>query len=69
VPALHRLLAATPCRLVAVAPYDVIGEDRQPNLPGTVDEYPNWRIPLPLTLEELWNDPRLREVVKILSAR
>jgi hypothetical protein len=24
-----------------------------PNLPGTVDEYPNWRLPLPVTLEEL----------------
>jgi 4-alpha-glucanotransferase len=67
--ALHRLLAATPSRLVAVSPYDAIGEVRQPNLPGTVDEYPNWRIPLPLTLEELLDDERVRKVIDILRSR
>jgi 4-alpha-glucanotransferase len=67
--ALHALLAATPSRLVAVSPYDAIGELRQPNLPGTVDEYPNWRIPLPVPLEDLFDDPRVREVVAILAAR
>jgi 4-alpha-glucanotransferase len=67
--ALHAFLAATPSRLVAVSPYDAIGEVRQPNLPGTTDEYPNWRIPLPVPLEELWDHPRVREVVDILRAR
>ena len=43
--------------LKLISPYDVIGETRQPNLPGTVDEYPNWRLPLPVTLEELKTDP------------
>jgi 4-alpha-glucanotransferase len=61
--ALHALLARSRSRLVLVSPYDVIGEIRQPNLPGTVDEYPNWRLPLPLTLEELMDDPRVRVVV------
>ena len=44
--AMHRFLARTPCRLVAASLYDVLGELAQPNLPGTTDEYPNWRIPL-----------------------
>ncbi|MGQ0576365.1 MAG: 4-alpha-glucanotransferase, partial [Pseudonocardia sp.] len=61
--ALHAFLARTRARLVLVSPYDVVGEPRQPNLPGTVDEYPNWRLPLPLTLEELRTDPRVRAVV------
>jgi 4-alpha-glucanotransferase len=61
--ALHALLARSRSRLVLISPYDVIGEVRQPNLPGTVDEYPNWRLPLPLTLEELMNDPRVRVVI------
>jgi 4-alpha-glucanotransferase len=61
--ALHALLARSRSRLVLISPYDVIGEVRQPNLPGTVDEYPNWRLPLPLTLEELMDDPRVRVVV------
>ena len=64
--AMHALLGRTPCRLLLVSPYDVVGETRQPNLPGTVDEYPNWRLPLPVTLEQLQRDPRVRRVVAAL---
>ncbi|OBG91408.1 4-alpha-glucanotransferase [Mycobacterium sp. E3251] len=60
--AMHRLLAATPSRLKLISPYDVLAEPRQPNLPGTIDEYPNWRLPLPETLEELRVDPRVAEI-------
>lgn len=60
--AMHRFLAATPSQLKLISPYDVIGEPRQPNLPGTVDEYPNWRLPLPVTLEQLRTDPRVAEI-------
>lgn len=60
--ALHRFLASTPSQLKLISPYDVVGEPRQPNLPGTVDEYPNWRLPLPLTLEQLRADPRVAEI-------
>ena len=61
--AMHALLARSRSRLVLISPYDVIGEVRQPNLPGTVEQYPNWRLPLPETLEELRDDPRVRVVV------
>jgi 4-alpha-glucanotransferase len=53
---------------VGTVPYDVIGEVRQPNLPGTVDEYPNWRLPLPVSLEELLADPRVDDVVAALRS-
>ena len=66
--ALHRFLAATPSQLKLISPYDVIGEPRQPNLPGTVDEYPNWRLPLPMTLEELRADPRVAEITAAFRA-
>lgn len=60
--AMHQFLASTPSRLKLISPYDVIGEVRQPNLPGTIDEYPNWRLPLAETLEELRADPRVAEI-------
>lgn len=63
--AMHRFLAMTPSRLKLIAPYDVLAEPRQPNLPGTVDEYPNWRLPLPETLEQLRADPRVAEITAI----
>ena len=44
--ALHRILAASPARLLGVALPDLVGDVRAQNQPGTDQEYPNWRIPL-----------------------
>ncbi len=44
--AVHAFVARTPSRLVSAALADGVGDLRQPNLPGTVDEYPNWRLPV-----------------------
>jgi 4-alpha-glucanotransferase len=65
--AMHRLLTRTPCRILLASPYDVLGEPRQPNLPGTMGQYPNWRIPLPLSLESLTADPRMLHIAEILD--
>lgn len=67
--ALHGLLASARSRIVLASLYDVVGEPRQPNLPGTVDEYPNWRIPLPVTLEDALADDRVRRVAEVLNRR
>lgn len=64
--AMHAYLGRTPSRIVLVSPYDVVGETRQPNLPGTTDAYPNWRLPLPLSLEELTEDARVAGVGAVL---
>ena len=45
VEALHRVLAQTPCAMVAVAVPDLVGDTRAQNQPGTDQEYPNWRVP------------------------
>jgi len=44
--ALYGYLARTPAVLVGVSLADAAGERRPQNMPGTVEEYPNWRIPL-----------------------
>ncbi|WP_203780371.1 4-alpha-glucanotransferase [Paractinoplanes rishiriensis] len=67
--AMHEFLARTPCRFVTASLYDVLGEIDQPNLPGTVDEYPNWRMPLRLSLEQIAEDPRIHRVAAILAGR
>ena len=41
--ALHRFIARTPSRLVAVSADDLAGALDQVNIPGTVNEHPNWR--------------------------
>ncbi len=59
VEALHRWMALTPSRMLAVALADVVGDRRAINQPGTNDEYPNWRVPLagpdgrPVSLEDV----------------
>ncbi|MFC4067605.1 4-alpha-glucanotransferase [Actinoplanes subglobosus] len=67
--AMHEFLARTPCRLVTASLHDVLLERRQPNLPGTFDEYPNWRIPLGRDLTEVVADPLFRKVAGILAGR
>jgi 4-alpha-glucanotransferase len=66
--AMHAALAASRSRLIAASPYDVLGELRQPNLPGTTDQYPNWRIPLSDSFEDLRTDPRVANIAKLLTA-
>ncbi len=44
--ALHRYLTWTPAKLISVALSDLVGDRRTQNQPGTIDEYPNWRVPL-----------------------
>jgi 4-alpha-glucanotransferase len=36
-------------------------------VPGTIDERPNWSLPLPVPLDELAADPRVRRLAGILS--
>ena len=62
-----RALARTPCRLIVASLYDVLGELRQPNLPGTMDQYPNWRMPLTVSLEQIRTDPRVRQITEIMG--
>ncbi|MFI1362329.1 4-alpha-glucanotransferase [Streptomyces griseochromogenes] len=68
----HRFLLRTPARLVGVWLPDGVGDRRPQNLPGTWDQYPNWRLPIasaagrPVTLEELTASPRLRALLEVL---
>jgi 4-alpha-glucanotransferase len=48
-----KFLARTPSRLLAIALEDFLGLIDQPNIPGTVDEHPNWRRRLPVPLEQI----------------
>jgi 4-alpha-glucanotransferase len=56
--AAHRALAGSPSRLLAAMLEDALGVAERPNKPGTTTEWPNWRLALPIGLEELREDPR-----------
>lgn len=61
--AAHHLLACTPAMLQLVQLEDLLGLVEQSNLPGTVDEHPNWRRRLPVTVSELHDQPQLNHIV------
>ncbi|MBR1277072.1 4-alpha-glucanotransferase [Bradyrhizobium sp. AUGA SZCCT0283] len=46
-------LARTKSRLLAISLEDLLGVMDQPNIPGTVNEHPNWRQRLPVPIEEM----------------
>ncbi|USQ88368.1 4-alpha-glucanotransferase [Streptomyces phaeoluteigriseus] len=70
--AVHRFLLRTPARMIGVWLPDTVGDRRPQNLPGTWDQYPNWRLPIadaegrPVTLEELAASPRLHALMEVL---
>ncbi|MEU0000750.1 MULTISPECIES: 4-alpha-glucanotransferase [Streptomyces] len=70
--AVHRFLLATPARMTGVWLPDTVGDRRPQNLPGTWDQYPNWRLPVadaeghPVTLEEIAASPRLHALMDVL---
>jgi 4-alpha-glucanotransferase len=51
--AVASFLARTKSRLLAISLEDLLGVIDQPNIPGTVDEHPNWRRRLPLSIDEM----------------
>jgi 4-alpha-glucanotransferase len=53
-------VARTPCRLALAPIEDLLAAVEQPNLPGTVDEHPNWRRRLPEGAR-LGADPAMKE--------
>ncbi|MGA5842508.1 4-alpha-glucanotransferase [Streptomyces pseudogriseolus] len=72
--AVYRYLLRTPARMVGVWLPDGVGDRRPQNLPGTWDQYPNWRLPVadaegrPVSLEDLAASPRLRALADVLRA-
>ncbi|MHB8268555.1 4-alpha-glucanotransferase [Bradyrhizobium sp.] len=51
--AVVKFLSRTPSRLLAISLEDLLGVIDQPNIPGTIDEHPNWRRRLPLAIDEM----------------
>lgn len=72
--ALHRYLGRTPSRLLALSLADAVGEVRTQNQPGTVDEYPNWRVPLAgpdgrqILLDDIFEQPRAAALCEAMRA-
>jgi 4-alpha-glucanotransferase len=73
--ALHRALNEAPSRLRCLALTDAVGERRAQNQPGTIDQYPNWRVPLggpdaaPLFLEDIYTSDRAATLAETMRGQ
>jgi 4-alpha-glucanotransferase len=64
--AVHKLMARTPSRLLVVQAEDLVGAAGQVNIPGTIDDHPNWRRKLPVALEALPQHPLFTAIAEAL---
>ncbi|MDQ6837254.1 MAG: 4-alpha-glucanotransferase [Actinomycetota bacterium] len=65
----YRSLAEAPCSVVTATLDDALVVEKRPNMPGTVDAWPNWCIALPRPLEEIETSPLVADLAAILSGR
>lgn len=71
--ALHRFITKTPSKVLLSNLVDVVGERRMQNQPGTIDEYPNWRVPLAdpsgqvIPLEKIFNADLPKRVAAVMN--
>jgi 4-alpha-glucanotransferase len=61
-------VASAPCALAIIPIEDLAGLIEQPNLPGTIDEHPNWRRRMPDTTEALLARPDVAARIDALNA-
>ncbi|MEW5291038.1 4-alpha-glucanotransferase [Erwinia papayae] len=67
--AMQRFIADSNSALLGLQPEDWLDMAQPVNVPGTTNEYPNWRRKLSTTLEEMFADRRINRLIKDLNRR
>jgi 4-alpha-glucanotransferase len=66
--ALYGKLARGATRIVLASLEDALGVPERPNMPGTVHEFPNWRLALPSNLEQIVTSEGVWRIVREMEA-
>lgn len=66
---MQRFIADSNSALLGLQPEDWLDMDKPVNVPGTTDQYPNWRRKLSMTLEEMFADVRVNRLIKDINRR
>lgn len=66
IPAVYEKLGQSPARIVLATLEDAVGSTDRPNMPGVTEGWPNWKIALPKSLEELKTHPLAGELTGVL---
>jgi 4-alpha-glucanotransferase len=66
----HRALAHAPSAIVTATIEDAVGIEERPNIPSTMqDQWPNWSMALPLTIDELEHSAMAQAIADALNQR
>lgn len=66
---LQRYIADSHSALLGLQPEDWLNMEKPVNVPGTTDQYPNWRRKLSVTQEVMFADARINRLLKDLNKR
>jgi len=61
--------AQSPAAMALIPVEDLLGLAEQPNVPGTIDEHPNWRRRLDKPATEIFDAPQVKARLKALRER
>jgi 4-alpha-glucanotransferase len=64
---IHSLLAQSNASLVAIQLDDILGVEDAQNLPGTIEQHPNWQQKYDILLESLSADGQLRATAQLMN--
>ena len=64
----YRRLARSKSSIVLASLEDALAVDERPNVPGTTTEWPNWRLALPLPLEDIETAAGPRRIADVMAA-
>jgi 4-alpha-glucanotransferase len=62
----YRLLGKAPSRIVTATVDDALAVEERPNMPGTTDQWPNWSLALPASLETLEESELAADIARSL---
>jgi len=65
--AIHVLLARSASGLIAVSLDDIFAVKEQQNVPGDIDQQPNWRRKAPIAIEDMRESPEIAGVGRIMA--
>ncbi len=63
----YRLLAESPSRIISATLEDAQAMPQRPNMPGTIDEWPNWSLVLPQDIEAMIEAEMPKRLAKYLG--
>jgi 4-alpha-glucanotransferase len=69
VTATYAVLAEAPSMILTATLDDALAVEERPNVPGTIDERPNWSLALPVPLERLEGSPTAAAIAAVLNRR